>query len=40
MKDKDLCITMGGDNTFLRAAGQLVEGGKTTIVGFNTSPTL
>ena len=25
MEDQDLCITIGGDNTFLRAAGSIIN---------------
>ena len=38
MEDQDLCITIGGDNTFLRAAGSIINAKQTAILGVNSQP--
>jgi NAD kinase len=38
MEDCDLCLTIGGDNTFLRAAGTIINSSKTAILGVNSQP--
>lgn len=37
-EDQDLCITIGGDNTFLRTAGNILHPSKTAILGVNSQP--
>lgn len=37
-EDQDLCLTIGGDNTFLRAAGTIINSNKTAILGVNSQP--
>ena len=36
MEDQDLCVTIGGDNTFLRASGSIINSKKTAILGVNS----
>jgi NAD kinase len=37
-KDVDVCITIGGDNTFLKTAGCIHDSQTTSIVGVNSHP--
>lgn len=38
MEGQDLCITIGGDNTFLRTAGSIINPMRTAILGVNSQP--
>lgn len=38
MQDRDLCITLGGDNTFLKAASTISNPERTAIMGVNSQP--
>lgn len=40
MQDRDLCITLGGDNTFLKAASTISNSERTAIMGVNSQPKL
>ena len=40
MQDRDLCITLGGDNTFLKAASAISNSERTAIMGVNSQPKL
>lgn len=35
---KDLCISLGGDNTFLKTASIIKNSAKTAIIGINSHP--
>jgi NAD kinase len=35
---QDLCLTIGGDNTFLRTAGTIINSANTAILGVNSTP--
>jgi NAD kinase len=37
---QDLCLTIGGDNTFLKAAGTIINSDKTAILGVNSQPSV